>query len=66
MERVAQFYNVETGKAYCDGWPFPPDANSPEGSGWIKVISRRRVAIPTLARKAHREMEHDEHLYGII
>lgn len=49
---VAQFYNIDKKTPYADGWPFPEDTDYPEGEGWVKVVSKKRVKIETLARKA--------------
>lgn len=48
---VAQFYDVEENVAYANGWTFPEDCDPPEGD-WVKVVSKRKVSLKTLAKKA--------------
>lgn len=49
---ISQFYNVITKTPYVDGFPFHADAPYPEGEGWVRVLSKKRVKTETLARKA--------------
>lgn len=67
MDEIVQFYNVETNVAYCGGHPFPYQDGGidyPEGSGWVAVISKKRVAISTLRKKA-KKLDNDDSDYPL-
>lgn len=52
---IAQFYNLITKMPYMYGHPFPADSPLPEGDGWVKVLSRKRVKVDTLGKKARKQ-----------
>ncbi len=57
--KVIQFYDVKNNAAYCNGWPFDAvsmlDTEEPVKDSdqiWIKVVSRNRLSVDKLRKKA--------------